>query len=181
MNDIDIEKQKLRKKYNTIRDNIKDKKKSQIITNKIIEMEAFKKSKIMAVYKNFKSEVDTTKLIEYAINQGKIVALPKVCGKDLKFYRINTGHDILIKNRFEIEEPVKSEINFIEKNQIDLIIVPGICFDKENNRLGFGKGYYDRYLKDYNGLTIGICFKEQVIDLLPITPNDVKVQKIITD
>lgn len=181
MNDIDIEKQKLRKKYNTIRDNIKDKKKSQIITNKIIEMEAFKKSKVIAVYKNFKSEVDTTKLIEYAINQGKIVALPKVCGKDLKFYRINTCHDILVKNTFGIEEPVKDETNFIEKNQIDLIIVPGICFDKENNRLGFGKGYYDRYLKDYNGLTIGICFKEQVIDLLPISPNDVKVQKIITD
>ena len=67
------------------------------------------------------------------------------------------------------------------EGKIDLIIVPGICFDKANNRLGFGKGYYDKYLANKNIKKFGICFKEQLLDDIPTDNNDIKMDLIITD
>ena len=78
---------------------------------------------------------------------------------------------------------MENEENYIESKKIDLIIVPGLCFDKENNRLGYGKGYYDRILRENDAKSIAICFKEQILEdeILPTIDSDVKVKKIITD
>lgn len=184
MVNIEVEKNKLRKKYIQIRNNIKNKKvKSNIITNRVIENEAYKKAKTIALYRSFSSEVDTTKLIEYSIANGKIVCLPKVMDNDLKFYEIGSLSEKFIKSKFGVEEPIGYEFNYIDKRDVDLVIVPGVCFDKEKNRLGFGKGYYDRFLGNTQLNTIAICFSKQILDngLLPITNNDVRVGQIITD
>ena len=184
MDEILIRKQELRNNYIQIRNNILDKKnKSKIIANKVIEKIEYKNAKTIALFKNFRSEVDTAELIEYSINIGKIVALPRVVGNELKFYKIESLNDNFIKSKFGVEEPIESEKNHIENKEIDLVIVPGLCFDKQNNRLGYGKGYYDRFLKNTNAKTIAICFKEQILkdSLLPITDTDVNVQRIITD
>jgi len=184
MNEIIAQKQELREKYKLIRNNIIDKaNKSKIITNKVIEDINFKNANVIALFKSFSSEVDTTELIELSIENRKIVLLPKVVKNELKFYKIASLNDTLIKNKFGVEEPVGNEINYREKQEIDLVIVPGLCFDKENNRLGYGKGYYDKFLKNTNAKSIAICFKEQILkdSLLPIIDKDIKVQKIITD
>ena len=182
MNKIDNIKHNLRKNYIIKRNNIENKEvKSNIIINKIIENDLYKKSKVVALYKSLKSEVNTNKLIEYSINIGKIVVLPKVIGDNIEFYKINSIKDKLIKSKFGVEEPIESEINFIKREKIDLMIVPGVCFDKEKNRMGFGKGCYDKYLENTNIKTIGICFDEQIVDKLPTTPNDIKMYKVITD
>lgn len=182
MNNID--KKILREKYLLIRNNIKNKRaKSEIIMNKIIETDDFKNAKIIALYKSLKTEVYTNELIGYSIKKGKTVVLPKVENNNMKFYKINSMQDKLIKSRFGVEEPITDENNFINKEQIDLVIVPGVCFDKEKNRLGFGKGYYDKFLKNTKLNTIAICFDEQILDteIIPITTFDVKMKKIITE
>ena len=61
------------------------------------------------------------------------------------------------------------------------MIIPGLAFDKDNNRLGYGMGYYDNYLKDKNVYKIGICYKEQIIDSIPVDNNDVKMDLVISD
>ena len=101
---------------------------------------------------------------------------------ELKFYKIKSLKEKFIKSNFGVEEPIENEINYINQKDIGLIIVPGICFDKEKNRLGFGKGYYDRYLQNENINTIGICFEEQIVEnIIPTTEYDVAMKKIITD
>lgn len=184
MNDINVKKQELRKKYSFIRSKIENKEAKSIkITNKLIESKEFKCAKVVALYKSIKSEVDTAKLIENALKLGKIVVLPKVFNSSLNFYKINSVDEKLVKSKFGIKEPEANSTNFIDKNKIDLIIVPGLAFDKENNRLGFGKGYYDRYLNSFKGTSIGICFSEQLLEknLIPTNENDVKVKMVITD
>ena len=184
MEEISIKKQKLRKEYLKIRNDIQDKEnKSRIITNKVIEKAEYKNARVIALFKSFGSEVDTTELIEYSISIGKIVALPKVIGNELKFYKINLIKENLVKSNFGVDEPIENELNYVRNQDIDLVIVPGLCFDKENNRLGYGKGYYDRFLKNTNSKTIAICFKEQILEngILPTTDTDLKVQEIITE
>ena len=183
MIEINIKKQELRKDYITIRNNIKNKKeKSIIISDKVKKDIDYQKAKVVALYKSLLSEVNTDELIKYSINSGKIVALPKVINNELIFYKINI-EEVLVKSNFGVEEPTGNEENFINKNNIDLLIIPGICFDKQKNRLGFGKGYYDRFLNNTSLKTIALCFNEQILNnqLLPITDHDKKVNKIITD
>ena len=182
MSNIDIEKQELRTKYILIRTQIENRElKSKSIINKIIEDADYKQAKVVAAYKSLESEVDTALLIKHALKNKKIIALPKVVENEIEFYKINSLNAKLIKSKFGVEEPEGTQEDYVLSNKIDLIIVPGICFDKENNRLGFGKGYYDRYLKTSTANSIGICFKEQIVDCVPTTSYDIKVKKVITD
>lgn len=178
-----MEKKTLRKKYLEIRQRIKDKvQKSKMIFEKIIQEKEYQNAKVIALYKNLKSEVDTSELIKYSVNQGKLVCLPKVVGEEIKFYQISKTEEF-IKSKFGVEEPEENPEKEIKKNKIDLVIVPGVCFDTRKNRLGFGKGYYDRFLTGTNLKTVGICFEEQILKdcFLPVEENDVKMQKVLTE
>ncbi len=176
-----MNKQELRTKYLKIRNSISNKeRKSNIIFNKIINTKEYQNAKTIAIYKNLKSEVSTNKLIDYSLNIGKIIAIPRVENDNLSFYKIDKNTK-LIKSNFGILEPINDKTNYLPKEKIDSIIVPGICFDKEGNRLGFGKGYYDRYLMNTKMKKIGICFIEQLTDNIQTEENDVKMDLIITD
>lgn len=177
-------KEHLRKKYLDIRKKITNKEeKSKEIASKVQMTEEFQNANIIALYKNLSSEVDTSFIIEDALQKGKIVVLPRVYGDEMKFYQITSSKDTFEKSKFGIEEPIENEENFIEASKIDLMIVPGICFDKENNRLGFGKGYYDKFLGNTKIRTIGICYQEQLLktDIIPSTTYDIKMQQVITN
>lgn len=177
------DKQILRKEYLSIRKNIKHKKeKSHLIFEKIIKDEDYINSKVIALYKNLESEVSTDELIDYSLDNKKVVLLPKACENGLDFYKI-TKDEKLFKSDFGVKEPLENSNNKLDKNKIDLIIIPGICFDVSKNRLGFGKGYYDKYLENTNIKSIALAFEEQIIKnkVLPISKYDVKVNKIITE
>ena len=172
----------LRKEYLDIRKSIIDKKdKSHVITCKILELDDYKSASIIGLYMSLDSEVDTSELISLSLKLGKVVALPRVIGNDMEFYKI-TSKDNLVKSNFGILEPVPNQEQVISKNNIDLIIVPGICFDTLRNRIGFGKGFYDRYLDDTMN-SVGICFDEQVLKTgcIETTSNDIKVKRIVTE
>ena len=170
-------KSELRKQYKLLREEINNRlDKSSIITKKILEDSNYKKAKRVGIYNSFGSEVDTKELIRISLLD-KEVGLPVVIGKDMIFSKIDDNTEYSHRD-FGMLEP--TNINVM--NDIDLLIVPGICFDKEKNRLGFGGGYYDRYLNNHNIETIGICFEEQISnEPIPVEEHDVKVKKIITD
>ena len=179
-----MNKEKMREKYKQTRDNIKDREKiSEQIINRVLVMPEYINANIIGIYNNFGSEVDTSKIIEHALENGKTVGLPVIIEENMEFYSINTTQDVQNKNSMGIGEPIKSAESYLEPKSFDLIIVPGICFDLENNRLGFGKGYYDRYLSN-KGLTavkVGICFREQVSqnEIINVDAYDVKMDRVV--
>lgn len=170
-------KSELRKEYKKIREEINNRlEKSSIITNKVLEDSNYKKAKRVGIYNSFGSEVDTKELIRISLLD-KEVGIPVVIGKEMIFSKIDEDTEYTYSD-FGILEPN----NIVQFNNIDLLIIPGICFDKEKNRLGFGGGYYDKYLNNHNTETIAICFEEQISNkLIPTEEHDVKVKKIITD
>lgn len=173
-----MNKQILRNKYKEIRKNIKNKEKlDNIIFNKIINLEEYKKSDLILTYVSLKEEVDTIKLIKYCLKEGKKVAVPKCEGNDIVFYYISSIED-LVEGTFGILEPkTKRKVtNFTNS----ICIVPGISFDKQNNRIGYGRGFYDRFLENYTGIKIGLEYRECICEKIDIDGNDRKMDKIIT-
>lgn len=172
-----MDKEILRNKYKEIRKNIKDKENSDnIIFNKIINLEEYKEAKLILTYVSLKEEVDTFKLIEYSLKNGKQVAVPKCEGDNIVFYNINALSDVE-EGALKILEPRTKEIITDFNNSI--CIVPGVAFDKENNRIGYGKGFYDRFLQNYDGIKIGPTYKECICEKIDNDSNDIKMDKII--
>lgn len=174
-----MNKQILRNKYKEIRKNIKNKEAlDNKIFNKIIELKEYKESKMILIYVSLKDEVDTFKLIEHSLRIGKKVAVPKCEGDNIVFYNINTLSD-LQEGSFRILEPKTNEI--INDFSDSICIIPGIAFDKENNRIGYGRGFYDRFLEKYDGTKIGLTYAECICDRIDSEINDIKMDIVITD
>ena len=170
-------KKELRKEIIYLRDNLEDRyNKSMIIKNKIMNLDIYKNSKVIALYSSMKSEVDTKELIKESLELGKRVLLPRILNKNkMIFIEINNDTNYE-RNTFGVLEPIG-----IEEKNIDLMIIPGVAFDKDNNRLGYGRGYYDKYLAKHDIYKIGICYHEQLIDKLDIEEHDIKMNSVITD
>lgn len=179
-----MNKEALRKEYTNIRKNIKNKSyKDNKIFNKIINSKIYKESNVVALYHSLNSEVDTINLIKYMLKDKKQVYLPKVLNDtDMEFYKITMLEDIDYKNNLGIYEPSINQ-DKLNKYLLDLIIIPGICFDKNKNRIGFGKGYYDKYMEDIKAIKVALSYEEQVVKdkMISTSNNDIKVDMIITD
>lgn len=164
--------------------NAEDKKlKDEIIFEKIIYDKTFLKAKNIFTFVSFKNEVDTHKLIKYALARGKTVCVPKVnnINKTMEAIKINS-FDELRKSNYGILEPLLED-NKINPEIIDLVIVPGLAFDKNGGRVGYGGGYYDKFLwnKNMTAMKVGVCYRFQVINLVPIDEHDVLLDRLITD
>lgn len=174
-----MDKQILRNKYKEIRKNIKNKEVlDDKIFNKIIELKEYKESKLILIYVSLNNEVDTLKLIEHSLKIGKKVAVPKCEGDNIVFYNINKLSD-LEEGSFRILEPRTNEV--INNFSDSICIIPGIAFDKENNRIGYGRGFYDRFLEEYNGTKIGLAYRECICDKIDNETTDIKMDIVITD
>jgi len=154
--------------------------KSRVITEKLLRTKVFKKAKILMCYIALKGEVDTKAMIKEARRAGKVVTVP-VCKKDRAAIVpcILDDKAGLKKGPYGVVEPaVKTHVAL---KDIDLVIVPGVAFDKKGNRLGRGKGFYDRFLKKINCRTetVGLAFRYQILPSLPASSHDVRVKKII--
>lgn len=177
-----MNKDNLRNKYLIIRNSINKNDKynyDKIIYDKVIKLNEIINSKIILIYVSFGSEVDTINLIKYFLKINKLVAVPKVIdSKVMKFYFINSLND-LEKGYFDILEPTTN--NEVTDFSNSICIVPAICYDKANNRIGYGKGYYDLFLRNHNIKTLGLIYKKLVIENIPITDLDIKIDYIITN
>ena len=173
-----MEKAEFRKNISKILPTIVNKEnKSIIIEDKLLPI-CLKYNNI-ALYAAMDNEVNLDNLIKELLNRNIVVSLPKIIDDKIVFIRISSMDDLAITNKFNIREPINNAIT--NKNDIELFICPGLAFDKSNNRLGHGKGYYDKYLKDTNAYKIGVAFKEQLFILLPTDENDIKMDLVITD
>ena len=131
------------------------------------------KASAVFTYASAPIEVDTRKLIGYCIGKNIPIALPRSGDTELAFYYINNPYD-LAPGRFNIDEPPADRPAFPDENT--LCIVPALCADGEGYRLGYGRGYYDRFLEGFNGISIIICysiFKMSRMEI-PTEPHDVK-------
>lgn len=135
---------------------------------------------IVLVFMASFNEPDMTEITEYLYECGIDVAVP-VINKTTDEITISRLDDCmpLIKGEYGIPEP--KEIIPLTMDDIELALVPGLAFSKKGERIGFGKGYYDRLLKGYNGTKIGICYDFQIFDELPSDENDIKMDLIMTE
>lgn len=183
-----LEKKKLRKE---ILSKLKSQKRSEnleksfIITKRLFGLEEFKKAKCVVTYVSMADEVDTHQLIDECIRMEKLVAVPvvEVGKKDLIISQITDTIRQLETGPYGIRQPKKEEIKPVPYEEMDLVLVPGVAFDRKGNRLGRGKGYYDRFLKKLpkDTLTIGLCFDFQVAESIPTLPHDIPVHMLLTN
>ena len=150
---------------------------SQKIGLRLIQNDLFQQAKCVALYYATGKEVQTLGLIEEWRLKKQIV-LPAISGEDMHFYACK-GTENPVKGALGIPEPTDSEL--IPPDRIELFVVPGIAFDYACNRLGRGKGYYDRYLSGINKPIIGLCFDFQLFEHIPWDAHDIKMTQVITE
>ena len=152
--------------------------KSLEITRRIMETQAFSKAEAVYVYMDCKGEVSTKALIEACFSLGKKVAAPKVSGETMDFFWIHSLEDVA-PGYFQVPEPTTGEAADAEDA---LLIVPGVGFDRQRNRCGYGKGFYDRYLSLHSRhTTIGAAFAFQIVDEVPVSKEDIPVRFLVTE
>ena len=146
------------------------------VTQKIEANEKYNNANIVMLYHPLWDEVDVRPLFERALANGKRVILPTVKGEDIIPVEITTETQWVVGD-FDILEPVAEPYD----GSIDLVVVPGVAFDNNKNRLGRGKGYYDRFLvKHPNAYRLGVCFQFQMVAEVPTEPFDFPMNDIIT-
>lgn len=160
-------------------------RKSRAITNKIIASEQFERSGTVMVYVSLPTEVDTTEIIKEAWERGKRVAVPFIEEKDRKMLKVSelSSFEDLTSGLMGTKQPSDELIKPIPDKEIDLVLVPAIAFDRQNNRLGRGGGHYDRFLAstELDAFTAGLAFRCQIVDDLPKDPHDIAVDLVISE
>lgn len=181
MEDIQFRKQLLRKTIVDIRKSYQQnelKEMSEMVLCNLEQMELFKKARTVFAYHSLPKEVSTIEFLRKWKDK-KDIYLPVVQGNDISF-RKYISEDKLIKSNYGIYEPEGKNIE-IERLTADLIIIPGVAFDFKKNRMGYGKGFYDRFLKKIKTIKIGVCFNFQIINDIPVNMEDVNMDYIVTD
>lgn len=153
---------------------------SRIIENRLFQEDFFKNADCIFAYIDCKNEVSTRAIINAAFDAGKRVAVPKVSGKEMDFFYISSFKD-LKKGYQGIYEPEHADADCLASDKRALCIVPGVAFDKNRNRIGYGGGFYDRYFdKNPDLIKCALCFDSQITDEIETDFYDKKVDIIIT-
>ena len=159
-----------------------DRKKASIeITHRLCSHPVWQDARVVALYSSLPSEPDTSDIFRLAKASKKKVLFPKVAGKQLLFFEVEKKED-LEKNFMGIMEPKSSCIE-VSSQDMDLILVPGVGFDRQGQRLGRGLGLYDRYLSTLPSKVcrIGLYFSFQEIHKIYTEPHDQRLDLIITE
>jgi len=191
---MEEKKRKLRQEFLKKRDSLSRgeiKSKSEKIEKKLFSLPEFQRAKTVMFYVSFRSEVETEKMIRNALKLKKKIVIPVVHGEKIVVSEIKNLKKELIKRSFGIKEPKKEFRRRVNQKEIDLVVVPGVVFDKRGGRLGYGKGYYDRFLRSksirprmsrsHQCALIGLAFDLQIARKIPLVKKDVKVDKIVTE
>lgn len=170
-------KDSIRRKLVEIRKHYKDwERDSELISRIFLSLPFVEQFNVFMLYYPHKNEVNTLPIIQHFLDRGKTVLLPKVSHKHLLPVKIEN-----LKSVHTGYAGIKEPEGEVFSGKIDLIVVPAVAFDRKGHRLGYGKGFYDRFLKDRkDSLKVGFAFDFQVLDKLPAEPHDVPVDLIIT-
>jgi len=153
---------------------------AELLRTKLIQDKKFQIAKVVGFFSSDAHEIDTFPLFELALQLGKRAVFPRVEGKDLKFYEVSQKSDLLPGFMGILEPLFGSEVPL---SKIDWLFVPAVAFDYLGNRLGRGKGFYDRLLggKNRPKETVGLSYFDQVVSKLPVHPWDQMVDRVLTE
>ena len=169
-------KKEIRKEILIKRQNIEKRDEKNLrILKRLTSCDFFKNARRVMVYISYRGEVDTKALIEEMFSMGKSLCAPVCIDKETMIAREFSSLSELTSGAYGIPEPTGKETD-----DIDLVIVPGVAFCEDGYRIGYGAGYYDRFLKNSNAVTCGLFFEEQKKDFQPDS-HDKKLDYIITD
>ncbi|WP_137788887.1 5-formyltetrahydrofolate cyclo-ligase [Bacillus sp. E(2018)] len=158
------------------------KAKSEAISNLLFQTDEWKKADCFGITVSRGFELDTSYIINQAWNEGKTVAVPKCYSKHKQMeFRAITSYEELENVYMDLFEPRIDVTSCIEASQMNMIIVPGLGFDSEGYRIGYGGGYFDRYLQTYGGSKFSLAYTLQTTKSLPHENYDIPVDKIITE
>ncbi len=168
------------------RDNLCNQKKEKldsIIFEKVIKSEEYDKAKSIFIFVSYKSEVNTHNIIKTALEDGKLICVPKVIYKEgyMEAVRIYDFNE-LKEGAYKILEPQNIDLK-VKETSIDICYVPGLAFDKNGGRVGYGGGYYDRFLKKLrtDSKKIGLAYSFQILDEVPMGKYDVCMDGFISN
>lgn len=178
----------IRKKMIRMRNELSEesiREKSREITKRLIGLAEFQTCRNILIFLSLPAEVQTGEMIQGALDFGKKVYAPLV---DAERRRLEIselpGLDIEFETRrYGVREPGASHIKIVPSSVLDFVLVPGLAFDREGGRIGFGAGYYDRFLKEVfsRAVRVGVAFDFQILESIAQTEFDVPVQKILTE
>ena len=150
----------------------------QTLTERLLQHPFYQEAKVIATYLSFPHEFQTQELIEQALKDGKKVLIPKTYPKGRMDFVVYDPQQ-LVKTSFGLLEP-QGNLEVVDASQIDLIHVPGLAFTTEGYRIGYGGGYYDRYLEHFSGHTLSTIYPCQIQDFSPEN-HDIPVQEVLID
>lgn len=152
---------------------------SECICSKIQETTEYKDAENICLYMPIDNEVDVTMLAQHAWESGKTLWLPKTNGTAMDFFKFDQDTSF-VTGAYGVMEPVSSEI--LEPDMKTVVLMPGVAFSKEGDRVGYGGGYYDRYLSGGTGcITVAVCYEFQIFEELPAEEHDIKPEMIISE
>ncbi len=187
MEEADFLKKNLRKEIIRKRNEICEaerKASEKAFVDQFKELDLYKSSENILLFASYGSEISTDSLILDALSSGKKVFLPKVVGKQIVFYTIKTLADLCENGYKGIREPAGNTDSYVYPENIETtcLIMPGVCFDKDRNRLGYGGGFYDRFLADKPLLlkrSVAVGYKMQETEHIPAEEHDLKPGRIM--
>lgn len=188
------EKRKIRKQILKRRNELSTEERKRagiLMTERILGHQWYYGSEILLPFASYGSEIDTGEIIQEALRHGKRVYLPRVMEKEtehkepyMEFFRVYNMEELISGYRGIPEPSAESErFNYCREEATNvLMLMPGVAFDRYRNRIGYGKGFYDRYLQDKEGLqlrTIGVGFQCQLVEKLPCDERDIRPYQVI--
>lgn len=172
-----MDKRELRKKYSKLREEIKNRdEKDKKIRERLKNLEIYKDAKSVFIFISYKSEVDTKEIINMILKDGKKLLVPLVRGGEMIAVEVK-GIDDLEPNKMGILEPKDGK----EVVDIDLTVTPGLAFDKDGYRLGYGGGFYDKFFAKVKTIRMGIGYSEQIVEKLVHEEYDMALNYLLTD
>ncbi|MBI1820478.1 MAG: 5-formyltetrahydrofolate cyclo-ligase [Nitrospirae bacterium] len=158
--------------------------KSRAIQARLLNREEYRRAKTVHFYMGFKNEVETDEVIRKSLEAGKQVVVPWLNDKtdQIELSELKDLRTELRENKYGIKEPYGPFIRPVDRRSVQLAVIPGVAFDPSGNRIGFGKGFYDKlFSQNRTALLIGLAFEFQIVKSIPSEEHDIKMNKILTE
>lgn len=156
--------------------------KDSLVTQNLLSLDEIKKADTVLCYISLDDEICTDEIVRVLLDSGKSVGAPYCVDNNgnMDFYYITDFDDLRIQS-FGVREPVIEKCKKVTSFDNTIIILPGLCFDSNGNRLGYGKGYYDRFLQIHSLISVGLCYNSLIVKKAPTDMYDKKADIIVTE
>lgn len=154
-------------------------RRSEAIMARVEQLPSFREARVVLLYWSMSDEVQTHSFVERWYRE-KTLLLPCVAGDDLVLRQYTGAECLVAGEQFGIGEPTGAE--WTDLDAVEMIVVPGVAFDRQGNRMGRGRGFYDRLLSSTpRAMKVGVCYDFQMIEAVPVEPHDVRMDCVVSE